>query len=140
VIDEAGEGDLRKCFTFEDVISEHAHSEEVFTLPSTGAAALRVRGRIPSRVPGGAEQAHQLSIFLRDEVYERRANTEWTDAGGRADLSYATEVSWLSMSNNTSNFVMMLHEAFTTFTISNISAILPSGYTNEPVVYPSCYS
>lgn len=68
VIYKAGEGDVRGRFTVEDVLQSCYYPEQVFTLPLAGAATSSISGGIALSVPGGPEQAHQLFLFLRDEV------------------------------------------------------------------------
>ncbi|HYN88022.1 MAG TPA: hypothetical protein VER55_05810, partial [Ardenticatenaceae bacterium] len=55
VIDEAGKGELRGCFTVEDILQPCYRPNEDFTLPFTGSAAFRIRGGVALRVPGGSQ-------------------------------------------------------------------------------------
>lgn len=68
MIYEAGEGDMRGCFTAEDILQPSCYPEKVFTLPFSRPAAFSVCSGVALRMPGGSQQAHQLFILLRDEV------------------------------------------------------------------------
>lgn len=80
---ETGEGDVRGCFTVEDILQPSCYPEKVFALPFTGAATFRVRGGVALRVLGSAEQPHQLFVFAWDEIRERRAKFVSDRADGR---------------------------------------------------------
>jgi hypothetical protein len=68
VVYETAEGDLRECFTVEDILQSSCYPEKVFALPFSRPTAFRVSSGVALRMPGCPEQAHQLFIFLRDEV------------------------------------------------------------------------
>lgn len=55
MIDEAGEGDVRRCFTLQDVSQACYHPEEILTLPFAWASSLRVSGRVALSMPGGTQ-------------------------------------------------------------------------------------
>src|SRR5918911_4857900 len=72
MIDEAGEGDVRRGFTVEDLSQVSGNSEQFLALPFSGAPAFRIRGGIALSVPRGSQQPYQLFVLARDEVGYRR--------------------------------------------------------------------
>jgi hypothetical protein len=55
VVDEAGAGDLRECFTVEDVLQLSCHPEQVLALPLTRPSPFSIRSRVTLRMPDSSE-------------------------------------------------------------------------------------
>jgi hypothetical protein len=72
MVNEASEEGMRGCFTVEYLAEACGHSEQFFTPPLAGPSTFSVRSGIALRMSGGIEEAHQLPVFVRDEVWQRR--------------------------------------------------------------------
>lgn len=68
VIYEARKGDVRGCFTVEDILQPSCYPKKVFAPPFSRPAAFRVSSGVALRMSSCPEQAHQLFILARDEV------------------------------------------------------------------------